>query len=85
MKFNVYSVFDEAAGTFAPPFILQSDGLAVRTFSAEVNNPKSGVLYQSPGDFSLHRLGTFDDETGVFYGESPVHRLLTGSSCRVDD
>jgi len=63
MVFNVYSVFDEKALVFAPPFLMVHDGEALRAFGDAVGDPKS-KLAAHPGDFKLFRLGTFNDVTG---------------------
>ena len=70
MRLNVYSVFDVAAGAYARPFFMQSDAAAQRTFSDEVTNPES-VIGAHPEDYSLFRVGYWDDNKGKLTGEAP--------------
>jgi hypothetical protein len=68
MRLNVYSIFDVAAGAYARPFFLQSDAAAMRLFGDEAvgaDNPISA----HPEDYSLFRIGTFDDQKGRIEGE----------------
>lgn len=63
MKVNVYAVFDEAAKAYMQPFTRATDGLAIRDFTAAVNDT-STTMCQHPHQFTLFKLGTFDDNTG---------------------
>ena len=70
MRLNVYSIFDVAAGAYARPFFLQSDAAALRAFGDEAvgaDNPISA----HPEDYSLFRIGYWDDNKGKLVGESP--------------
>ena len=71
MQLVCFTVFDQAVGAHVNPFFLRSNGEAIRAFTAEVNNPQSN-FHQSPKDFTLLRVGTFDDNTGVFTPEQKV-------------
>lgn len=64
MIIRLFAVYDAVAKAFATPFVMRSDGEALRAFTQEVNNPAS-QLHASHADFSLHVLGEFDDATGV--------------------
>ncbi len=70
MKMFVYSVKDNASGTFLPPFTAYSDTVAKRDFKCQyddaVRNVPSSSLAMFPGDFDLYLLGTFDNESGKF-------------------
>jgi len=79
MKMVLVSVFDSVAKIYGRPFVVQSEGSAVRAFSDEVNR-KDGTddLHKHPADFSLLSVGTFDDSTGEIVGTSPVV-LVKGS------
>lgn len=71
------AVLDAAVGSYNRPFFVPSTALAVRSFSDEVNRNGDGnnSMAAHPADFSLWRLGLFDDETGKFESE-PVPVLL---------
>lgn len=62
MKF-VFSVFDSVALHHSAPFIVVRREVAVRDFTAAINNPQS-PLASSPGDYSLVELGTLDEQSG---------------------
>ncbi len=60
MKLKIYTIYDTASGTYMRPFFLLSDGQATRIFNdmvADVNHD----VGKHPEDYSLHRIGTFDD------------------------
>lgn len=63
MVVNVYSVFDEKAKSFAPPFCMHTDGQATRGFGDACEDPKS-LMSKHPQDYSLYKLGSFDDFEG---------------------
>jgi hypothetical protein len=64
MKLNVYSVFDSKAGAYIPPFFMQNDGVARRAFGDAANDVNHKFCAHAE-DYTLFRLGTFDDATGV--------------------
>lgn len=55
---NMYSIKDTVAEEFAPPFVANTDGVAVRMFS----NALKGNLY--PKDYELYCIGSFDVSLG---------------------
>ena len=64
MILNVYSIFDQAANAFIQPFFLQTDGLAIRAFSGNVNSKEPNNISENPEQFTLIKIATFDDSTG---------------------
>lgn len=64
MKLNIYTVLDSKSGAYSPPFFMQKDGMALRTFSDLANDRKTSVGVH-PEDYSLYRIGTFDDNTAL--------------------
>jgi hypothetical protein len=77
MKLTLCSVKDRAADAFGRPMFVPSTGVAIRSFSDEVNRKDvENNLYNHPDDFDLYELGEFDDNTGLFsLHEQP--KLLT--------
>ena len=63
MKLNMYSVFDKAAAGYTRPFFMQSDAQAIRAFGDDAVRADSPVAAH-PEDYSLARIGVFDDNTG---------------------
>lgn len=72
---NVYSFYDSKAKTYHTPFFLKQDGQAIRAFLDLVNNPQTDIA-KYPEDFSLFKLGQFDDETGCIYPDEKVPCLV---------
>lgn len=67
---NIYVVRDAQLG-FMSMFTAANDAVAIRNFAAGVNSPGT-VMHDSPEDFSLCRLGTFDDDKGCISPELPT-------------
>lgn len=67
---NIYAVRDAQLG-FSSMFTAANDAVAIRNFASAVNTPGT-VIHDSPEDFAVCRLGTFDDETGVISSDLPV-------------
>ncbi len=68
MKLNIYSIFDQASGLYSRPFFTQSDGEAVRSFTDLATDGKHPVGIH-PEDYTLYRLGIFQDTDGRFFDE----------------
>jgi hypothetical protein len=67
MKLVIVAVKDRAAECFARPMFVPSTGVAIRSFSDEVNRAADdNQLYAHPDDFDMYELGIFDDFTGQF-------------------
>jgi hypothetical protein len=67
MKLVLCSVKDRAADAYGRPMFVPSTGVAIRSFSDEVNRSEAeNQLYNHPDDFDLFEFGTFDDNTGKF-------------------
>lgn len=62
MKHNIFTVFDQKAKAHLPPFFLPEIGMAERTF-ADCCNDKEHQFGKHPEDYTLMRIGTFDDQT----------------------
>ena len=65
MIHEIYSVRDAAAEAYLPPFAMQTLGAAIRAFTDTCNDPNSN-LNNHPEDYTLFRLGIFDDRTGLY-------------------
>lgn len=64
MKHGMFCVLDVKAKAFIPPFVLPNNEMAVRAFADCVRDP-AHMFAKHPEDYHLHRIGTFDDETGA--------------------
>lgn len=63
MFLAMFTVYDKAAGAFLPPFFERTDGAATRAFQQACNSEKHN-FFQSPDDYALYGVGSFDDATG---------------------
>ncbi len=84
MQFHIFSVFDEKAEAFLPPFFLPTVGMAVRSFSECVND-REHMFGKHPSDYTLFELGSFDDSSGCITADvkRTVHNgveLLSGDA-----
>jgi len=55
----IYTIHDNAAGFFMPPFTAQNDSVATRLFIGSM-----GDSFTHRTDFNLYRIGSFDSEDG---------------------
>jgi len=70
MKFKLYSIYDLVAKSYTPPFMAQSDALAMRSVLTVVRDPASN-LAQHPHDFRLFQLAEWNDENGEITPDLP--------------
>ena len=77
MKVSMYAVFDRASAIYDGPFPGQTDGVMVRNFTHTVMNADSAIA-KSPEDFTLFKVGTWDDAKGELTACVPV-KLINGA------
>lgn len=71
---NIYVIYDTKAQVYNSPFFLLNDAVAQR--NCESLMLEDNDVSRNPEDFSLFKIGTYDDETAAFDLESsPVHLL----------
>ncbi|MDC3347586.1 hypothetical protein OAW32_03280 [bacterium] len=76
MKKVYYAVYDRKAEMYSAPFLEIKDGTAIRAVQDIVINNKDHAFAKHPADFSLHRLGEFDDDTGVITGQTKPEKII---------
>lgn len=74
----LFSVLDSKSGTYGAPFSSISDGTATRDFQHVVNDPAT-LFCNHSSDFSLYRVGEFDEDTGLVSGY-PVPQFVVNAS-----
>lgn len=62
---KVFSIYDEKAKMYQPPFMAHTKGQVIRTFT-DIVNEKGHPINQHPSDYTLFELGTFDNLTGKY-------------------
>ncbi len=68
MKTNIYAIFDTASGCYLKTIFARADGEIMREFQ-NMCSDKEHPCGQHPEDYSLFRLGNFEDQTGKLSDE----------------
>lgn len=63
MKLEIFTVHDSKADAFLQPFFMHNGAMALRAFTTLINTPDHDFA-NNPGDYTLFRLGMFDNSTG---------------------
>ena len=80
----IVSVRDSAAEAFGRPMYLQSLGVAIRSFTDEVNREdKDNQLFNHPDDFDLYELGLFDDSNGSYQIRDNPTVIVRGKDVKI--
>ncbi|AYP28676.1 MAG: nonstructural protein [Microviridae sp.] len=82
--YDVFSIYDDKADAFLPPFILPNQNMAKRVF-ADCVNSDTHQFGANPADYTLFRLGQFDDAAGRFLLDRTKHSLGNGIEFRALD
>ena len=82
MQTNIYSVYDSKAACFMPPFFLHNDSLAQRAMLGALME-ESHQFYKHAEDFTLYKLGVFDDGVGVIESEISPQAICNLSMLKV--
>ena len=64
MKYGMFSIYDEKAQAYLPPFILPETGMAIRTFGDCINSEEH-QFGKHPADYTLYQIAEFDDDSGI--------------------
>lgn len=70
MRLNVYSIYDRASGIYDRPWVAHSDQAASRSFG-DISCDAEHPIGQHPEDFTLFRVGTWDDNKGELVPQTP--------------
>lgn len=80
----ICAVKDRAADAFGRPLFVPSVGLAIRSFSDEVNrSDPENQMFNHSDDFDLYEIGSFDDNTGIIECHAQPKLLSLGKSVKV--
>lgn len=77
MKLGIYSVLDKAVMAYMTPFFARADGEAMRSFK-DACLDTSHNFNKHAADYTLYRLGSFDDRDGTI--ECDVVQMVAGTS-----
>lgn len=86
MKLNAYSIYDKAVQAYARVFFLRTDAEAKRGFTG-IALDAEGDIARKPEDYTLFRIGEFDDGTGELVACDPfpvarAHEVIAESQAR---
>ena len=65
MIYKVFSLYDSAVEAYNTPMFLRTNGEAIRSLTAAVNDPESTIC-KWPEQYVLFELGTYDDSNARF-------------------
>ena len=71
MVFGLYSVYDEKAKVYLPPFCAKTIGEADRIFDSVIKSGNS-TISQYPADHTLYQIGEYDDSSSTLTPMVPV-------------
>jgi len=77
----VYSVFDSKGDAWSFPWLARTDETAQRMFAASALDPANDIC-KFAGDFTLFRIGFWDDNNGKFDMEETKKDLGTALQIR---
>lgn len=79
MMYGMYAIKD-AKSTYMAPTADLNDACAIRNFEHAVRQPNS-LLASHPNDYSLFKVGTFDNVSGCFTLIEPPKVLCDAAQC----
>lgn len=79
MLLNAYSLFDNKALVYSPPFFVNTDGAAIRMLS-DIANDTNTQVGRHPGDFVLFQVGTFSDGNGSIEPMFPARHVIDATN-----
>lgn len=72
---NAYTLFDNKALVYSPPFFVNTDGAAVRMVQ-DICNDLNTQIGRHPGDFVLYCIGTFSDSNAALEPLAPLRHVI---------
>lgn len=68
--FEVFAIYDRAVGAYMQPFFSRSKGEALRSLAQAIGDAKHPFA-QVPTDYTLFKIGSWDDVKGTMFGGAP--------------
>lgn len=85
MRMVICSVRDAKMESYARPWFVQTTGVAIRSFTDEVNREeKENPLNTHPEDYALYEIGLFDDADGKIYPYDVPKLLVQADQVKVE-
>lgn len=83
MELKVFSIYDNAVKAYNQPFFMLTQAEAVRAFSNLLKDINSSIA-QNPQDYVLYKLGTYDNQTGMFTQDKSHTRIGSANEFNVE-
>lgn len=81
----ICAVRDAKAEVYMRPFFVQQSGVAIRSFTDEVNrDDKDNTMFVHTADFALYEIGLFDDIEGKIYSYDVPKLLVQADQIKVE-
>jgi len=77
MIHQIFTIFDEKAKAYLPPFFMHHPAMAIRTFG-DMCADKNHQFGAHPEDYTLYKIGEFDDSTALISKHQAPHPIITG-------
>ena len=69
----IFSIYDNVAQVFEPPFTEKNKGTAIRRIQDLIQNNSNSPYAKFPDNFALHHIGMFDPSAGGILELEPTH------------
>lgn len=73
----IFTVYDVKAKAYTPPFFIHTQDMAVRGFADAINDQQH-AFGKHPEDYTLYKLGTFNDTSAHFNLEKEAVLVTKG-------
>lgn len=85
MRMVICCVRDAKADCYMRPFFVQASGVAIRSFTDEVNREdKENSMFNHPSDYSLYEIGLYDDNEGKIYPYDVPKMLISADAVKIE-
>lgn len=84
MIHQMFVVHDSAAAAYLNPYCQWSDATALRQFTEMVNDPNH-PFSKTPQDYTVFKIGQYDDETAEVKTLQAYEKLANGIEVRTHD
>ena len=71
----IFSIFDNVAQTFEPPFTERNKGTAIRRIQDLIQNNANSPYAKFPDNFALYHIGYFDPQDGSILDIESSHTI----------
>jgi len=77
MKHQIFAIYDSKAGAYLPPWTIHKEEMAIRLFADMIHDPNHQFA-KNPADYTLFKIGTYDDNSAMIVNEKENTSLGNG-------